>query len=244
MGPVPRWVDPAAATSANPPPAWALDLVQSADPVSVPITLKQRTLLSLGNGRPPHAGNRWLRPIVVCAVLLSGSAIASAAFTGWPADLVRVCRELVAGPPPARGAVRVAGTHVPRVAPPAARAEAAAEPTDVAGAEAAPPLTRQAIGDGRRRAKLRLPPAEDPAVVVAATRALRVDRDPRRARLLARQYLPQQPRGALAEEALAIEVEAALDHDDDDATAEALRYLSLYPHGAFRAVAERALSAR
>ena len=80
--------------------------------------------------------------------------------------------------------------------------------------------------------------------MVGATRALRVDGDPGRARVLARQYLQQHPRGALAEEALAIEVEAALDHHDPDVTSEALRYLSLYPHGAFRAVAERALSAR
>ncbi|MES1208366.1 MAG: hypothetical protein ABUS79_20710, partial [Pseudomonadota bacterium] len=99
MGPIARWIDPAAAAGADPPPAWAVDLVQSADPISVPVTLKQRMLLSLGNGRP-RLGHRWLRPIVVCAVLLSGTAVASAAFTGWPADLVRVCRALIAGPAP------------------------------------------------------------------------------------------------------------------------------------------------
>ncbi|HVY40362.1 MAG TPA: hypothetical protein VHM31_20630, partial [Polyangia bacterium] len=105
FGPVARWLDPAAGASGEPAPPWAVDLVASADPVSVPIALKQRMLLTLGNGRP-HPRRRWLRPIVVCAVLLSGTAVASAGFTGWPADLLRACRALVASPPPAPVAAR------------------------------------------------------------------------------------------------------------------------------------------
>ena len=82
--------------------------------------------------------------MVVCAVLLSGTAVASAAFTGWPADLVRVCRELVAGPPPVRGAARVIEGQAPRSVPAAARA-ATPEATDAFAAPVAPPLARHPI---------------------------------------------------------------------------------------------------
>ena len=239
FGPVVRWLDEEAGASGDPPPAWAVELVESAHPLSVPIALKQRMLLSLGNGRP-RPGQPWLRPLVVCAVLLSGTAVASAAFTGWPANLVRVCRELVAGPAPEQGTARAVEVRAPRVGRPAATAAG----TDGAFAVPALPATRHPIADSRRRARLRVLPGEDPALVVEATRALRVDCDARRARVLARQYLLQHPRGELAEEALAIEVEAALDYHDADVGSAAARYLSLYPHGAFRAVAERALSAR
>jgi hypothetical protein len=96
----------------------------------------------------------------------------------------------------------------------------------------------------RSRAHIDVGAAEDPALVVEATRALRVARDPRRARLLAARYLHEHPGGALAEEAQAIVVEAALAHHDPDASTQAARYLSLYPHGSFRAAAERAISSR
>ena len=239
FGPVMRWIDREGGAGADSPPAWAVDLVESADPFCVPIALKQRMLLTLGSGRA-RPGQRWLRPLVVCAVLLSGTAVASAAFTGWPANLVRACRALVAGPEPARGAVRAVDARAPRSGPPAARAAATqAGPDGALAEEPAHPIV-----DSRRRARRRMLPAEDPALVVDATRALRVDRDAHRARLLAARYLQQRPRGELAEEALAIEVEAALDHHDADAASAAARYLSLYPHGAFRAVAQRALSAR
>jgi hypothetical protein len=71
-------------------------------------------------------------------------------------------------------------------------------------------------------------------------RALRIDREPARARALATRYLDRYPDGALAEEALAIVVEAAADHHDPDAAALGARYLRLYPAGAFRARASRA----
>ncbi len=245
-----RWISSETASSADPPPAWVVELVRSAEPICVPPTLKQRTLLSLGNGRP-RPRHRWLRPLVACAVLMSGTAVASAGFTGWPADLVRLCWGLVAGPQPAGGGVRaVEGHGAPSTGPAAVRAAETAQgaqgldDASLEKAQQADPATHQPSPDSRRRAKLRVPPGEDPALVVAATRALRVDRDGPRARLLATQYLQQHPSGALAEEALAIQVEAALEHHDADVTAEAARYLTLYPHGAFRAVAERALSAR
>ena len=85
--------------------------------------------------------------------------------------------------------------------------------------------------------------AEDMSALSQAMRALRVDRDPLRARALARQYLERYPKGAVAEEALALVVEAAAAHQDADAAALGARYLRLYPTGAFRVRAQRAIDA-
>ena len=85
--------------------------------------------------------------------------------------------------------------------------------------------------------------AEDVSALSQAMCALRVDRDPVRARSLARQYLDRYPGGAVAEEALALVVEAAAAHHDADAAALGARYLRLYPTGAFRLRAQRAIDA-
>jgi hypothetical protein len=79
--------------------------------------------------------------------------------------------------------------------------------------------------------------------VLEAMRALRVERNPERARLLLAKYLDRHPRGALAEEALAMSVEAAVAHHDADAGALATRYLRLYPAGHFLALVRQAQTA-
>ena len=73
-----------------------------------------------------------------------------------------------------------------------------------------------------------------------AMRALRRDRDPALARSLSHAYLDRYPHGKLAEEALALTIEAALAHGDADAPALAERYLRQYPSGPFRGVARQA----
>jgi hypothetical protein len=76
--------------------------------------------------------------------------------------------------------------------------------------------------------------------VLAGMRALRVDHDPVRARGLLATYLEHHPNGALAEEALALTIEAAVANHDGDAAALGARYLRRYPAGPFRALALRA----
>ena len=71
-------------------------------------------------------------------------------------------------------------------------------------------------------------------------RALRVERNPVRARGLLARYLADHPNGNLAEEALALSIEAALAHGDGDVAALADRYLRLYPRGSFRELATQA----
>lgn len=81
--------------------------------------------------------------------------------------------------------------------------------------------------------------AEDPSPVVAAIRAWRSERDAPRARALLTGYLRQHPRGALAEDALALLIEVSSAQKDPSAVRHAQRYLRAYPRGRFRSVAER-----
>ena len=83
---------------------------------------------------------------------------------------------------------------------------------------------------------------EDPSQVAEAVRALRKQGDPARAQALLDQYLKANPRGALAEDALALSIEAAAARKDPRAADYARRYLTKYPNGRFKTVAERALS--
>jgi hypothetical protein len=78
--------------------------------------------------------------------------------------------------------------------------------------------------------------------VAEAVRALRKQGDAAKAQALLDQYLRSNPRGALAEDALALSIEAAAARKDPRAADYARRYLARYPNGRFRAVAERALS--
>ena len=88
------------------------------------------------------------------------------------------------------------------------------------------------------------PVSEDTSTVSAAMRALRVERNPVRARGLLARYLAEHPNGNLAEEALAMSIEAAVAHHDADVAALASRYLRVYPHGSFQSLARQALAAQ
>ena len=86
-----------------------------------------------------------------------------------------------------------------------------------------------------------LPQAEeDPRMVIEGMRALRSEENPVRARGLLAQYLERHPDGPLAEEALALSIEAAVAHRDADARDLGARYLRRYPAGRFTALALRA----
>jgi len=241
---VKRWLDADEPSGKEAPPPWVLDLVKSAPPISVTAAQRGRLLLRLSEGKQ-HRRTVWLRPIVVGMFLLGGTTIASAAFTDWPANLVRACRNLVAHPRSADSAPSEAASRRRTLEhhQAAVVAEAAAVPAEL---EMPAPVARRTGSDNRVRSRVHadVGPAEDPSLVVEATRALRVARDARRARVLAARYLHEQPGGALAEEALAIVVEAAVAEQDPDASVQAAQYLNLYPHGPFRAAAQRALSAR
>jgi hypothetical protein len=89
-----------------------------------------------------------------------------------------------------------------------------------------------------------LPTREETAIVAEAVRALRSQHDPRRAAPLLGDYLRRFPRGALAEEALALEIEAFAAVDDERTDEIAREYLRRFPAGRYLDVARRVLARR
>lgn len=185
-----------------------------------------------------------LRPAVVLIASLGSVAIAGAVLGRVWVELKRSAhhRALVAprtqlavpalptpglaapAPAPARVAERVvsmAWSVSSHAAPPQATAPVAIDPPS------APPLGPVSA-------------SHEAAMVAAAVKVLRGDQDAKRAHDLFEEYLREYPQGLLAEEALALAVEAAGAHDDPQAARLGTEYLRRYPTGRFRGVAEQA----
>jgi len=90
-------------------------------------------------------------------------------------------------------------------------------------------------------ARVAAAPPEEAALVLAGLRALRREHEPTRAGMLLARYLERFPQGVLAQEALAIAIEASLARDDRQATASlAEQYLNRFPAGRFVHLARKA----
>jgi len=223
--------------------AWAVDLLRGAEPYRAPAGRKQRVQLRLGRaGKRPR--RLFARTALVGLVMFGCGAIASSAFGRWPEWVVDAYHRVV-------GVARTAPAPVVETRAPVRRSEIPARPpaTVVTASEAvtvvAPPAPRRAVSAPTVRARRVAPAAatEDTAAIMEAMRALRVERNPARARQLLARYLEQYPNGALAEEALALALEAAVARGDGDAAALAARYLKLYPTGPFNGLARQTLAA-
>jgi hypothetical protein len=239
--------------AADPNAAWAVGLLRGAEPYRAPAGRKQRVQLRLGHvvRRRPS----WLLRLAVASVILfGGAAIVRASLGRWPGWVTRAY-ERVVGPAPAARTAPARAHRTRYEAPAIAQAhvddsgepEPAVAPPIVAPAVPERPAPRDVAPAPRpRRAPVAPAPAasEDTTPVSAAMRALRVDRNPARARALLARYLGEHPNGALAEEALALSIEAAIAHQDGDVAALANRYLRLYPEGSFQGLARQALAAK
>jgi hypothetical protein len=239
--------------------AWAIRLLESAPRADSSPLRKQRVWAALMQA-PPRRARPVFRALVgtgsLLLVLVGATAIASAARGHWPAwavsafgrllpggghastSLVAAAPESEAAPPSIHSREPSNWKSAPTASAPAALAPAAPAPT-----AAANPFPHIAGANGHRPNGARSSAGDDSRSVVAAIRALRKDRDPARARTLSRDYLTAHPRGALAQEALAISIEAAMVQRDPEADALGRRYLQRYPGGAFSALARRATSA-
>ncbi|HVV48468.1 MAG TPA: hypothetical protein VHO06_02315 [Polyangia bacterium] len=220
-------------------------LLRSTDPYKAPPGRKQRVLLGLGRSGPRRAPV-LLRAAIVTGVLIGFGAIASAALGPWRGWLGRTYARLVSHQAPS-----ATGPTIERVR---ARRPAAAPPLALVATPPAAPVVTEAPPTGRASVPPphlhRLMPAapapqtpqaeQDTQLVLEGMRALRLDHDPVRARALLAGYLDRRPGGALAEEALALTIEAAVAHHDGDGPALAARYLRRYPAGPFRALAQQA----
>ena len=170
------------------------------------------------------SARRWLlrpAPLGVGALLVAATAAA--------AGYKQLASSNKALPAPSR-VVTPASAQAPsvlsRAAPPVA--DVPVEPSRVVELPSAKRLDRR--------------PGEDPSQVADAVRALRKQGDAARAQALLDQYLRANPHGALAEDALALSIEAAAARKDPHAADYARRYLARYPNGRFKTVAERALA--
>ena len=204
--------------------AQLIDLIASAEPVSVSELGKKR---SLGAVYHRHQQRRRttrfaMRLAMAAGVLLVAGAATAAVFgVRWRAHPV---------PAPEIVALAPAPHHIARpLRAPVAEVPA---PPEEAPAPAPVPSVHHA----------RVVHSEDPSLVVSAIQALRQDHDPGRASRLLAGYLRTYPRGALVEEAVALSFEAADARKSPSATAFAQRYLRDYPQGRFRVAAERVLA--
>jgi hypothetical protein len=224
---------------------WIADLLRSTEPYAAPPGRKQRVLLGLP-ARAPRRAPLLVRPAIVLGVLAGCGAFASAAIGPWRGWIGRAYERLVprAAPAVTRTAPAPTGPR-PRVHLAAAPVLAVGEPAPVpvGPPPPAPTVTRASAAAPRIHHAAPPPQAPPPQAeresqaVLEAMRALRLDKNPARARALLAKYLDRNPNGALAEEALALSIEAAVAHHDADAPALGARYLRRYPSGPFRSVA-------
>lgn len=220
--------------------AWALDLLREAPAHRPRSGERQRVLLRL---RRPSAPLRHIWSVRVTA---AASALLAATTIAW-AGRGQIPRWLAAlsGPAPGRAArIEHAGSSALRHALPQTGAIVAAPETPAPEMQPRPNLSAgppsEALKPSRRRLASLDPRAGDAELVLHALRALRRDGDPALARALSAAYLERHPNGALAEEALALNVEAAVAHRDPDASALGVRYLRRYPNGPFCGLARQA----
>jgi len=224
------------------------ELFSSAAPFEDDPFRKRRIWVRLERGFnfPNRARRFWLRPIVIAALLISGTAMAElghryvlhgSGFLG------------LAGAPSATSAnVAVAPRALPRRAAPVPLSSEASSvatepepaPAPAAPAEPAERASRSTVKNARPRPEA----GEDATRVVEAIQALRTERNPARAQALLNDYLKESPRGTLSGDALALSIEAASAQHDPRAAEYARRYLAAYPKGKYRELAKRALEAQ
>jgi len=222
----------------GPSAEWALSVLREAAPYQPAPGHKERVWMTLPMTRSYRPGK--LRFAFAVVALLASGVLATGALAQWPAWLANAIERIVPNAPgPAPMAPAQSLHH--------ARGERPTVPTLLPPPSSPPLAMRQApeetpsLGRTKRATKSASP--EDLGPLLDAMRALRVERNPVRARALLTAYLDRHPKGELSEEALVMLVEAAATHHDSDAQALAARYLRLYPRGTFRGLIERTLAA-
>jgi hypothetical protein len=229
------------------PEHWLAELVRATPPLeTTPFAEKRIFARVAGVRRPRHS--LFARGAVVLVVLCAAAVAAAAGRSAWLARESRL-RVAVASDatipaaapalPAARVALEAPAAVVHGDGPNALpRLDAPAPPSSLAVERERSSAPAPASGRG---APALAKPGEDSALVLSAIRALRQTGEPSQASALLGRYLKLYPNGSLAEDALALSIEAAAArHDDRARTDLGRRYLARYPSGRFRSVAIRA----
>jgi hypothetical protein len=227
------------------------DLIRTSEPVVVTPARKQRVLnrvlLRQTSRRPSRT--RLLRPVFVLGVISLAGATAAATI-GRRAWIERRAQTSApstesftpAAPKPRHARAKMIAPVVDDVADQVADDDAVDQPVAPPPPKATPRALRRPVHVASRpRPGHSQVHSEDPSHVFDAIQALRTDRDPARASRLLAEYLARYPHGALAEEAVALSIEAAAARHSPSAATFAERYLREYPNGRFRHTAEQAL---
>ena len=202
-----------------------------------------------------------LRPAFVVALCVLFFAATASALWGTARRWLAPPRPTATAPATApalhSGPAPAAATSSPPTSTAADRApaplavHAVAPPSHVQRRKQAVAVERVADSVDRKPIETSPPPPSRPAplldpqesvLVHAAVRALRVDGRTSRARALLAEYLSRFPHGALAEDAVALQIEAAVAARDSTAARRwATRYVNDFPSGRFHAVADSVL---
>ncbi len=223
------------------------DLFRTAAPFEPDPFRKRRVLVSLSRVQSRSVPRFWLRPVIVAALLVTGTAAAELGHR-----YVAHGTGLFGFGPPAVSRAPSAEPHAPVVgaaahAPEAAHADTTNAPADGAeapgtSADAVDPTPSVVHSAPKSGTRARPDSSEDATHVVEAIQALRTEKDPSRAQSLLSDYLKTHPNGVLSEDALALSIEAASAQHDPRAADYARRYLAKFPHGKYRALANQAIA--
>lgn len=232
----------------------AIALLSAVGPLRESRLRMRRVRLALD--RAPRArGMALLRPAIVAGVLLGG--IATAGATWGVVRMIDATDETSAAPlsvrgQPAASPARTRSSVLQRsTAPEAAEAPDEEPPSTEASIEKrergtlAAPVKRRATPARPTPAPVVDTPVSeakhsDSVLVQDAVKALRNGGDASQAAELLKRYRSRNPQGVLAEEALALSIEAAVQNNDPSARQLARQYLAKYPRGRFVAAARRA----
>jgi hypothetical protein len=181
---------------------------------------------------------RWAFRLTLATALLGAGAAAAAA--------AGVFSNLLSSEAPAAAPQRFVRAQ-PAAPPPVALLDVTGEPSPHASSlQTLAPLVPAAPPPAERAVPSRQPspnPSSDVARVHEAAKALRRDGDPARAlQLLERSGAPVS--GPLAEEALALRIEASAAQGNGRASKLASAYLARYPNGRYRELAKKAIVGR
>jgi hypothetical protein len=222
------------------------DLFRTAAPFEPDPFRKRRVLVSLSRVQSRSVPRFWLRPVIVAALLVTGTAAAELGhrYAAHGTGLFGFGPPAVSPAPSVKphGPVAGAASHAPE----AARADTTDLPADSealdTSADAVDPTPSVVHPGPKSGTRARPDSSEDATHVVEAIQALRTEKDPSRAQSLLSDYLKTHPNGVLSEDALALSIEAASAQHDPRAADYARRYLAKFPHGKYRALANQAIA--
>ena len=227
--------------AADPSVRWAVSLLREATPYQSAPGQKERVWLALPAAR--SYGPARLRIAFAVAAWLVCGICTSAALAQWPTWLAHAIDSIVPSattlpPPPAAQRLR----HAPSERPVLPDMLSPTAPEPIAMPQPQTSDGPASVARPKRASKAAQP--DDLGLLLDAMRALRVERNPVRARALLSAYLERHPKGELAEEALVMLVESAVAHHDSDASALVARYHKLYPRGVFRGLVEQSAASK